>query len=91
MYKMSSGPEELTQIRKLAVEKYSENKIHTLCVYKKSTGEDYAIWVKMYDLQENLDLQNLCHLASKKLKVTAVQSILLKAKSKTQKKNGPMD
>ena len=32
MYKMSSGPEELTQIRKLAVEKYSENKIHTLCV-----------------------------------------------------------
>ena len=82
---MSSGPEELTQIRKLAVEKYSENKIHTLCVYKKSTGKDYVIWVKMYDLQENLDLQNLCHLASKKLKVTAVQSILLKAKSKNTK------
>ena len=65
MYKMSSGPEELTQIRKLAVEKYSENKIHTLCVYKKSTGKDYVIWMKMYDLQENLDLQNICHLASK--------------------------
>ena len=68
IYRMSSKAEELTQIRKITAEKYSKNKIHTLCVYKKFTGKNYVIWVKMSDLQENLDLRNLCHLASKKIK-----------------------
>ena len=63
MCKMSSGAEELTQIRKITDEKYSENKIHTLCVYRKFADEDYVIWVKMNDLQKILNLQNLCHLA----------------------------
>ena len=65
---MSSKAEEITQIRKITAEKYSENKIHTLCVYRKFTGKDFVMSVKMSDLQENLDLQNLCHLASKKIK-----------------------
>ena len=82
---MSSKTEELTQIRKITTEKYSVNKIHTLCVYRKFTGKNYVIWVKMSDLQENVYLQNLCHLASKKLKVTAVQKIQLKIKSKNKK------
>ena len=34
MYNMSSGLEELTPIRKITAEKYSENKFHTLCVTK---------------------------------------------------------
>ena len=34
MYNMSSGLEELTQIRKITAEKYSENKFYTLCVTK---------------------------------------------------------
>ena len=63
MCKMSSGAEELTQIRKITDEKYSENKIHTLCVHRKFADEDYVIWVKMNDLQKILNLQNLCHLA----------------------------
>ena len=63
MYKMSSKAEKLTQIRKITARKYSENKIHTICVYKNITGKDYVIWVKMIDLQENLDLRNLCHLS----------------------------
>ena len=41
MYNMSSGLEELTQIRKI-------------------TAEDYVIWMKMNDLQENLDPWTLC-------------------------------
>ena len=56
MHNMSSGLEELTQIRKITAEKYSENKFHTLCVYKKFADEDYVIWMKMNDLQKNLDL-----------------------------------
>ena len=59
------------QIRKITVEKYPENilkNIHTICVEKRGANYLYVIWVKMSDLQENLDLQNLCHLASQKIK-----------------------
>ena len=31
-----------------------------------SASELYVIWVKMNDIQEELDLRNLCHLATKK-------------------------
>ena len=65
---MSSKAEEITQIRKITAEKYSENKIHTLYVHRKFTGKDYVIWVRMSDLQENLDLRNLSHLVSKQIK-----------------------
>ena len=65
---MSGKAEEFTQVRKVTAGKYSKNKIHTLCVYRKFTGKDYVIWVKISDLQENLDLLNLCHLAWKKIK-----------------------
>ena len=65
---MSSKAEEITQIRKITAEKYSENKIHTLCVHRKCTGKDYVIWVRMSDLQENLDLRNLSHLVLKQIK-----------------------
>ena len=65
---MSSKAEEITQIRKITAEKYSENKIHTLYVHRKFTGKDYVIWVRMSDLQENLDLRNLSHLVLKQIK-----------------------
>ena len=65
---MSSGAERLTQIRKIILEKCSENKVDTICVNKRCINTLYVIWVNMNDLQENLDLQNLCHLASKKIK-----------------------
>ena len=32
---MSSEAKELTQIRKITAEKYSKNKIRTLCAYKE--------------------------------------------------------
>ena len=56
MYKMSSKAERLTEERKITAKKYSDNKIHTTCVYRKCTDEDYVIWVKMIDLQ-----RRLCH------------------------------
>ena len=65
---MSSGGERRTQIRKIVVEKCSENKADAICVNKRGINNLYVIWVKMNDLQENLDLQNLSHLASKKIK-----------------------
>ena len=65
---MSSKAEELTQIRNRTAEKYSENKIDTLCVHRKFSSQDYVIWMKVSDLQENLHLLDLCHLASKKIK-----------------------
>ena len=34
IYKMSNGVIELTQIREIAVQKYSESKVHTLRIYK---------------------------------------------------------
>ena len=66
MYKMSSGAKRLTQIREITVGKYSENKIHTICVNKRGVNDLYAIWQKMSDLQENVDLQNLSHFSGKK-------------------------
>ena len=33
VYKMSNEARKHTQIRKITAEKYSENKIHTLCVF----------------------------------------------------------
>ena len=68
MYHMSSGATELTQIRTITIEEYSKNKIHILCIYKKFTDGVYVIWVSMTDLQKSLDLQNLCHLATTKIK-----------------------
>ena len=63
MYETNSETERLAQIRKITVEKYSENKVHTICVNKRGANDLYVIWVKMSELQENLDLRNLCHLA----------------------------
>ena len=66
MYKKSSEAKELTQIRKTTAEKYSENTIHILCVYKKLTDEFSVIWVSMIDLEKRLDLQSLCCLTTAK-------------------------
>ena len=66
---MSSGTRELTQIRKISVQEYCKNKIHTLYIYKKFTGIVYVILLSMTDLQKSLDLQNLYHLATKKKKL----------------------
>ena len=49
MYKMTSEEKDLTQIRNITAEKYSENKIHTLCVYKKFTDGFYVILVSMIE------------------------------------------
>ena len=49
---MSIGAETLTQIRKITVEKYSENKVHTICVNKRGANDFYVIWVKMSYLQK---------------------------------------
>ena len=68
IYNMSRGAKELTQIRKITVEEYSKNKIHILCIYKKFTEGVYVIQVSIIDLQKCLDLQNLFHLATKKVK-----------------------
>lgn len=66
MYKISSEAKQLIQIKKITSEKYSKNKVHTLCLYKKITDEVYVICVSMTDLQKSLDLQISCHLAKKK-------------------------
>ena len=65
---MSIEARELTQITKITVEECSKNKIHTLCIYEKFTDGVYVIWVSMIDLQKSIDPQNLCHLATKKIK-----------------------
>ena len=82
---MSSEAKRLTRERKITVETYSETKNHTIRVYKKSTDKNYVILVKMIDLQKRLYHQNLCHLATKKIKVSAVQNTLLNSKSKNTK------
>ena len=56
---MSSGAEGLTKERKITVKTYIKNKIHTLRVYRKFTDKNYAIWVKMIDLQIRLCHRNL--------------------------------
>ena len=68
MYKISSGTERLIEERKITAKKYSDNKIHTIYVYRKFTDEDYVIWVKMIDIQNRLCHRNLCHAAMKKIK-----------------------
>ena len=68
MYKMCSKAERLTQKRIIAAEKYSENKIHTICVNKKGANDLYVTWVKMIDLQKSLGHQNLYYSAIKKIK-----------------------
>ena len=68
MYKIGSGTERLIEERKITAKKYSDNKIHTICVYRKFTDEDYVIWVKMIDIQNRLCHRNLCHAAMKKIK-----------------------
>ena len=45
----------------------------------------YIIGESMSDSQNSLDLQNICHLTTKKLKVTAIQNVLLKVKLKNRK------
>ena len=82
MYKMNGEVKELTQIRKIAADKNSENKTHTLSVYKKFTDGFYVIWASMIDLQKRLDLQNLCYSATKRLKFIEIQNVLLKVKLK---------
>ena len=52
MYKMSSEAERLTQKRKITVEKYSQSKIHTICVTKRGANDLYVTLVKMSDLQK---------------------------------------
>ena len=70
MYKMSNEAKELTQIRRITVEKYCKNKIYTLCIYKRFTDEVYVIWASISDLKKSRDLQNSCHLAKNKKKKT---------------------
>ena len=82
---MSSEAKRLTRERKITVETYSETKNHTIRVYKKSTDKNYVILVKMIDSQKRLYHQNLCPLATKKIKVSAVQNTLLNNKSKNTK------
>ena len=93
MYKMSNEAKELTQIRRITVEKYCKNKILTLSIYKRFTDEVYVIWASMSDLKKSWDLQNSCHLAKKKkkLKVIAIQNILLNIKLENKKESKPMD
>ena len=86
MCKMSSGAEELTQTRKITAEENSENKIRTICLNKRGVNELYVIWVKINNLQEICVFQ-----CQKKLKVTAVQNILQKIKSRNTKEKGSMD
>ena len=86
---MSSDAKRLTKERKITAERYFQNKTHIICVDKKLTDDDYVIWVKLIDLQNNLHYRNLCHVAMKK--VIAVQKPLLRNKSKMQKKNGSVD
>ena len=52
IYNMSSGAER-------RIEKYSDKQTQTICVYRKFTDEDYAIWVKMIDLQKRSCHRNL--------------------------------
>ena len=68
MYKMSSEAKDLTQIGNITAEKYSENKIHRLCVYKKFTDGFYFTWVNMIDSRKLLYHQNLCYSATTKNK-----------------------
>ena len=65
---MSSGAGRLTQERKITFKTYSNNKIHTILVYRKFTNELYVIWVKKTDMQQRLDHRNLSHVAIKKIK-----------------------
>ena len=53
MYKMSNEAKELTLIRRITVEKYCKNKIHTLSIYKRFTDEVYVIWASMSDLKKS--------------------------------------
>ena len=53
MYKMSNEAKELTQIRRITVEKYCKNKILTLSIYKRFTDEIYVIWASMSDLKKS--------------------------------------
>ena len=43
----------------LKKKKYSDKQTQTICVYRKFTDEDYAIWVKMIDLQKRSCHRNL--------------------------------
>ena len=61
MYKMSSEAKDLTQIRNITGEKYAENKIHTLCVYKKITDGFYVTWVSMIDSRKLLYHHHFCY------------------------------
>ena len=58
---MSSGAERRIEERKITTEKkkYSDKQTQTICVYRKFTDEDYAIWVKMIDLQKRSCHRNL--------------------------------
>ena len=89
MYKMSSTAKRLTEERKITAKKYSDNKIHTTCVYRKCTDEDYVIWAKTIDLQRRSCHRNLCQVAIKSFFKTKYPT--KKQVKKTQKKNEPMD
>ena len=65
MQKMSCDTKRLTKERKITAQIYSKNKTHTICVHKKLTDEDFAIQVKMIDLQNYLHHRNLCYVAMK--------------------------
>ena len=43
MYNMTREAKRLTKERKITAETYSKTKTHTICVYKKTTHEDYVI------------------------------------------------
>ena len=68
MYKMSSEAKDFTQIRNINAEKYSENKSHTLCVYKKFTDGFYVTWVSTIDSRKLQYHQHLCYSATTKNK-----------------------
>ena len=66
---MSGEANRLTKERKITAGTYSNNKANVIRVYRKLTGEDYAIWEKMFDLKKCLCHRSLCHVAMKKITV----------------------
>ena len=81
MYRMSSGAKELTQkklLKKLLLKNLLKTKF-TQYLYTENLLMKF-IGVRIIDLQKSLDLQHLCHLAKRKLKVIAIENIILKIK-----------
>ena len=66
---MCGEAKRLTKERKITAGTYSNNKANVVRVYRKLTGEDYAIWEKMIDLKKCLCHRSLCPVAMKNITV----------------------